>query len=368
MLRTVVSLTRTSPGFVADRILTLQFSLVGQAYAEDPAVVAFQNRTLEKIHALPGVESAALAGQVPFGGNFDCWGLHVKGRMKPNPVDDPCIQRYGVTPEYPRVMGIPLISGRFITAQDTTSSQPVIVISQSTAKLVWGNDDPIGSEVRLGDATKGVWRTVVGVVGDVHHEDVTQPVTSAMYNPETQFTDSYLVAVVKSTGDPAALAAPIRAVLRDQDASVPVYQVATLPSLVEQAASQRLFVMQLLGGFAIVAVLLAAIGLYGVVAYGVAQRTREVGVRMALGAQRRDVLKLVLASGFSLVTAGVVVGLVAALGATRLLGTLVFGVSPVDPLTFAAAAILLVVVALTAHWIPIRRALRIDPAAALRAE
>jgi putative ABC transport system permease protein len=369
MLRTVVSLTRTSPGFVADRILTLQFSLVGKAYAEDSAVVAFQNRTLEKIHALPGVESAALAGQVPFGGNFDCWGLHVKGRMKPNPVDDPCIERYGVTPDYARVMGIPLLSGRFISGQDTATSQQVIVISKSTAKLVWGNDDPIGSEVRLGDATKGPWRTVVGVVGDVHHEDVTQPVTSAMYNAQTQFTDSYLVTVVKaSTDDPASLSAPVREVLREEDPTVPVYQVATLPSLVEKAASQRLFVMQLLAGFAIVAVLLAAIGLYGVVSYGVAQRTREVGVRMALGAQRRDVLKLVLASGFSLVTAGVVVGLVAALGATRLLGTLVFGVSPVDPPTFAAAAALLVLVALAAHWIPIRRALRIDPAAALRAE
>ena len=368
MMRTVASLTRTSPGFNPDGILTMAFSLVGQAYAEDPAVVAFQDRTLEKVRALPGVTQVALTDQVPFGGNYDCRGFHVKGRMKPNPVDDPCIERYGTTPDYARVMGIPLLRGRFITAEDTISSQPVIVVSEATARLVWGDADPIGAEVRAGNATQGAWRTVVGVVGDVHHADVTQPVTAAFYTPQTQLTDSYLVAVVRTAGDPATLAAPVRQALQELDPSVPVYDVATLPSLVEKASGQRRFVMQLLAGFAIVAVLLAAIGLYGVVSYGVVQRTREVGLRVALGAQRRDVLALVLASGLRLVLAGVVAGLAAAFGATRMLGTLVFGVSPVDPATFAAASATLVAVALLAHWLPVRRALRIDPASALRAE
>ena len=369
MLRTVASLTRTSPGFVADGVLTMTFSLVGKAYAEDPAVVAFQARALERIRALPGVERAALADQVPFGSNYDCRGFHAKGRMKPNTVDDPCIERYGVTPDYLQLMGIPLRRGRFISAQDTTTSQPVLVISEATAKLVWGNDDPIGSEVRLGGAEKGTWYTVIGVVADVHHADVTTPVTAAMYTAETQFTDSYLVTLVKaSSGDPASLAPSVRNVLRELDPSIPVYDVATLPALVENASSQRLFVMQLLAGFAIVAVLLAAIGLYGVVSYGVAQRTREVGVRVALGAQRADVMRLVLSSGFVLVAIGVVVGLAAALAATRFLDTLVFGVSPVDPPTYAAAAALLTLVALAAHWVPVQRALRIDPAQALRSE
>jgi putative ABC transport system permease protein len=369
MLRTVASLTAAHPGFVPDRILTLQFSLVGQAYAEDPAVVAFQDRTLEKIRALPGVESVALADQVPFGGNYDCRGFHAKGRMKPNTVDDPCIERYGVTPDYARVMGIPLRRGRFFTARDTASSQPVIVISEATAKLVWGNDDPIGAEVRMGSADRGPWRTVVGIVGDVHHADVTEPVREAMYTPEAQFTDSYLVALVKaSTGDPATLAGPVRQVLRELDPAVPVYDVATLPALVEKASAQRRFVMRLLGAFAIVAVLLAAIGLYGVVSFGVAQRTREVGVRMALGAQRRDVMTLVLSGGVALVAGGLLIGLVAAVVATRFMEALVFGVSPIDPITFGGAAALLSLVALAAHVVPIRRALRIDPAVALRAE
>jgi putative ABC transport system permease protein len=369
MVRTVAALTRANPGFNPSRILSLQFSLVGKAYAEDSAVLVFQERALEKLRAIPGVTGAALAGQIPFGGNGDCWGFHVKGRMKSNPVDDPCVERYGITPNYLGVMDIPLVAGRGITDADTANGQPVIVISQSTAKLVFGSDNPLGAEVRTGNATRGPWRTVIGVVADVHHDDLTEPPGPAMYLAQTQFTDSYLVAVVKSrTGDAAGLARSARAVVRELDPSVPAYQVATLSSLIEKSAAERLFVMRLLAGFALVAVLLAAIGLYGVVSYGVAQRTREVGVRVALGAQRRDVLRLVLSSGLSLVGVGVGLGLVAAFVATRLLGTLLFGVSPVDPLTFAAAAALLTTVALCAHWIPIRRALRIDPASALRAE
>jgi putative ABC transport system permease protein len=369
MMRTVVALTHTSPGFNTSRILTLQFSLVGKAYAEDPAVVVFQNRTLEKLRAIPGVESAALAGQIPFGGNGDCWGFHANGRMKPNPVDDPCVERYGITRDYLSVMEIPIVAGRGFDEADTAAGQPIILISQSTARAVFGPDNPIGAQIRIGNATRGPWRTVVGVVADVHHEDVTAPVAPAMYVPQTQFTDSYLTAVVKTaTADPASVAAAARAVLRDLDTAVPVYQVATLSSLIDKAGSQQVFVMRLLAGFALVAVLLAAVGLYGVVAHGVAQRTREVGVRMALGAQRGDVMKLVLSSGLSLVGIGVAAGLGAAFAATRYLGALVFGVSPFDPPTFAAAAAVLTLVALAAHWVPVRRALRIDPSSALRAE
>jgi putative ABC transport system permease protein len=369
MLRTVAALTSAAPGFDAARILSFQFSLVGKAYAEDPAVVAFQDRTLEKLGAIPGVEDAALAGQIPFGGNRDCWGFHAQGRMKPNTSEDPCIERYGITSSYLRLMNIPLRAGRSFTTADTATSQPVLVISESTARAVFGHDNPIGGQVRLGASDRGPWRTVVGVVGDVEHDDLTTPPSPAMYNPQTQITDSYLTAVVKSsTADAGKLAASARAVLRELDPAVPVYAVATVSSLVAKSSAQQRFVMQLLGGFALVSVLLAAIGLYGVVAYGVAQRTREVGVRVALGARRGDVLRLVLSSGVTLVGLGVVIGLAAALVATRYLGSLVYGVSPVDPLTFTSAAVFLIAVALVAHWVPVRRALHIDPATALRAE
>ena len=369
MLRTVEAMASADPGFRAERILSAQFSLVGQAYAEDAAVRAFQGRLLERLRAIPGVEDAALADQIPFGGNYDCRGFHVQGRMKPNPEEDPCIERYGVTSGYRRLMNIPLVAGRNLLDSDTAASQPVMLISQATAREVFGTDSPLGAQVRMGSAEEGPWRTIVGVVGDVHHADVTAPVTPAMYVPEEQFTDSFLVAVVKSAAaDASNLAAPVRAAIRELDPKVPVTQLATLPDLVVEAAAAQVFVTRLLAAFAAIAVMLAAVGLYGVVSYGVTQRTREVGVRVALGAQRRDVLRLVLSSGLSLVAAGVAIGLVAATAATRFLGALVFGVSPVDPPTFAAAAVLLTVVALGAHWVPVRRALRIDPARALRSE
>jgi putative ABC transport system permease protein len=245
----------------------------------------------------------------------------------------------------------------------------VLLISESTARAVFGNDNPIGAQVRVGASDGGPWRTVVGVVGDVEHDDLTTPPAPAMYNPQTQITDSFLTAVLKSsTADAEKLAAPARAVLRELDPAVPVYAVATVSSLVAASSAPQRFVMRLLGGFAFVAVLLAALGLYGVIAYGVAQRTREVAVRVALGARNSDVLRLVLSSGLRLVGFGVVVGLAAALVAAPYLGALVYGVSPVDPLTFASAAALLTAVALVAHWLPMRRALRIDPAIALRAE
>jgi putative ABC transport system permease protein len=289
--------------------------------------------------------------------------------MQASPADDPCVERFGIAGDYLGVLEIPLLAGRAFTRADTAGSQRVILISQSTAKAVWGDHDPLGSEVRIGDAARGRWRTVVGVVADVHQDDVTAPVAPAMYTPETQITSAYLTALVKSSSaDAAALAAPVRGVLREIDPAVPVYGVSTLSSLVGKASAQRVFVMRLLAGFAVVALALAALGLYGVVSYGVAQRTREVGVRVALGAQRRDVLRLVLAGGVPLVAAGVAAGLATAAAATRFLGALVFGVSPIDPPAFAAAAAVLVLVALAAHWLPVRRALKIDPARALRAE
>ncbi len=367
MLRTVGALAQANPGFDPRGVLTLQFSLVGKAYAEDPAVVVFQQRFLERARALPGVEAAALASQIPFGGNGDCWGFHAKGRMRPNTIDDPCIERYGASSDYLRVMGVPLRTGRFFTDSDVTASQPVIVISESTARLVWGNDNPIGSEVRIGSADRGAWRTVIGVVADAHHEDVASPPLAAMYTPQSQVTDSFLVAVVKAaTPGAEVLTSPLRGVLHELDPAVPVYDVATLDSLLAKASAQRVFVMRLLAGFAAIAVLLAAIGLYGVVSYGVSHRTREVGVRVALGAQPKDVLRLVLAGGMTLVGVGIVTGLVAAALATRALDALVFGVSSRDVTTFAVATALLVAVALVAHWIPIRKALRVDPAVALR--
>jgi putative ABC transport system permease protein len=367
MLRTVDALTRAKPGFDAQRLLSFQFSLGGKAYATNEQVVAYEQRALDRLGAIPGVERATLAGQIPFGGNYDCSGLHVKGRMKPNTAEDPCIERYGVTPGYLQTMGIPLRAGRFFTDEDRAGSQPVIVVSESTGRLIWGRDNPIGAQARIGNADTGGWMTVIGVVGDVNHADLTEPPLAAMYNPQTQNPDAS-VAVLKTSADATAVAGAARAVMRELDPSVPVYQVATLDALIAQSGAQRRFVMQLLGGFAVIAVLLAAVGLYGIVAYGIAQRTREMGVRIALGAQPGDILRLVLKNGFSLVAAGVVAGVAVALATTRYLGSLLYGVKPLDPATLLSSAVILAGVALLAHWIPMRRALAVDPALALRAE
>jgi predicted lysophospholipase L1 biosynthesis ABC-type transport system permease subunit len=266
-------------------------------------------------------------------------------------------------------MGLRLHRGRFFDATDSATSQPVIVISQATATAVWGEADPIGTQVRLGNAERGPWRTVIGVVGDGHHADLTAPVTAAVYTPQTQQADSYLVAVIKSAGtDPSTVAGPVRAAIRGLDPAVPIYDVATMTSLVDAASAQHVFVMRLLSGFAFVAVLLAATGLYGVLAYGVSQRTREVGVRVALGARPADVMRLVFSEGALLTVAGLGLGVAGAFVATRQLGALVYGVSTADLATFAAATGLLAAVALASHVIPLRRALRVSPTVALREE
>ena len=369
MLRTVFALTRANPGFTADGVLSLRFALTGHAYPSDEAMIAFEQRVLDRMQALPAVEAVAVAGRVPFGGVDGCWGFHAQGRTQPNPADDPCVERYSFAGDYFRVLNIPVIAGRTFTAEDNASGRRVILVSASTARLVWGSANPIGAQVRIGSATAGAWRTVVGIVGDVHHSDLTTTPAPAMYTPETQITSAYLTLVARArNGDAAALAPDARAVLRALDPIVPVYAVAPLSSLVRQSAAQRVFVTRVLSAFAVAAVLLAAVGLYGLVAYSVAERTREVGVRVALGATRADVVRLVLASGVWIVCTGITAGLAAAAAGARFLTTLIFGVSPLDPLTMASAAVLLTTVALAAHWIPIRRALRIDPASALRAE
>ncbi len=367
MVKSVVRLMGVNPGFNTDRLLTLQFSLIGTRYREDAAVVAFVDSALDRIRAIPGVEAAAAAGQIPLGGNGDTWGFHIEGRIKPNPSEDPAVERYSVTPDYFRVLGIPLLKGRVITYADRADSLQVLVISESTAKTLWPGEDPIGRRVRIGDAATGPWRTVVGVAGDVRHASLAAPPTLQMYLAQAQVTDSYLVLAVRERLAAASPSAPqIRAVFREMDPAVPIYAVATMEELAGKSVAERRFVMRVLGGFAALALLLAAIGLYGVVSYTVAQRTREVGVRMALGARPADILRLVLRSGATTVAAGLAVGVTGALLAMQSMRALLFDVSASDPATVAGAVGALSVVALAAHVIPARRALRVDPVIALR--
>jgi putative ABC transport system permease protein len=303
------------------------------------------------------------------GKNFDGWGFHIEGLSHANPAEDPSVQRYSVTPDYFRAMGIPLRRGRLITDADATGGQPVIVISEAAARL-WSGADPIGRRVRVPGSDSPL-RTVVGIVGDARHarldEDGSR--SAAFYLPQSQYTDSFLVLVVKSkTLEPEKLAQAIRGILRKLDPAVPIYDVARLDELLATSYADRQFVMRLLGAFSMLALLLAAIGLYGVVSYTVAQRTRELGLRVALGARPADIFRLVASGGLGTVAIGLAVGLFAAFALTRFLRALLFDVNATDPATIAGAVFTLAVVALLAHWLPVRRALRIDPVVALRQE
>ena len=218
--------------------------------------MAFQDQLLERLRALPGVESAALAGQIPMGGNGDSWGFHIEGREPANPADSPSVERYSITPDYFSVMRIPLLRGRGIADSDTSRTMAVIVISETTAQL-WGGEDPLGRRVRIG-GSDSAWRTVVGIVGDVRHAQLTERPRPQMYMPQQQVTDSFLVATVRTrTGRPEVLAASVRSVLRELNPSVPLFAIATLEDLVDQSFDDRRFVMRILASFAAIALLLA---------------------------------------------------------------------------------------------------------------
>jgi putative ABC transport system permease protein len=364
MVRSVSALLGVNPGFDPDRVLTMQMSMVGQRYREDSAVVRTGDEILASIRAIPGVTATALAGQIPLGGSGDRWGFHVEGR--PITPDDPSVERYSVTPDYFAVMRIPLIRGRLISESDRAGTEPVMLIGEHTARVLWPGSDPLGQRVRIGGST-GTPFTIVGIVGDVRHQELARPPALQMYLAQRQVTDSFVTVVVRAAGaDVSRLTDGVRRAVWSAASDVPIYQVATLADLVSKSAGPRRFVMLLLGLFAAIAVLMTAVGVYGVVAYSVAERTREIGVRAALGASRTDIAWLVVGMGMAVVVAGLLVGAIAAVGATRLLQSSLFGVEAGDPLTLAGVTVVLLLVTLLAHVLPVLRATRVDPALALR--
>ena len=363
MIKSVGRLLGVNPGFDPDHVLTLQASMIGPAYSTDEIVLAKIDAMVARLRALPGVEAAAAAGQIPLGGNGDTWGFHVEGR--PVGPEDPDVERYAVTPEYFLVMRIPLRRGRRFTDDDRAGSENVMLIGEQTARSVWPGEDPIGRHVKIG-GTSGPWRTIVGIVGDVRHQNLAMAPTLQMYLPQTQNTDQFLTFVIRTRGEPALLASDARRVIAAEARDVPVFEVAPLADLVARSVGPRRFVMVLLELFGGIALLMTAIGVYGVISYSVAERTREIGIRAALGAQPGDIVRLVVGGGLSVVCAGLAAGVVVALLATRFLESSLYGVSATDPATFAGVAVVLLLVALVAQGVPILRAMRVDPAVALR--
>jgi putative ABC transport system permease protein len=366
MIKSVGRLLGVDPGFNPDRVLTLNVSFVGAAYAQDDQVVAKTDRMLEKLRELPGVDAVATASQIPLGGNGDCWGFHIQGRPGATPADDACPERYGVTPDYFRVMQIPLKSGRLFSDGDRVNSEAVVIIGERTARTLWPTGDAIGQHVRIGDPANGPWRTIVGVVGDVRHAELAAPPTLQMYTPQSQVTDSYLTVVIRGGADPSRLASEARHAIWSVAKDVPVYNISPLADLVAQSVGPRRFMMVLLELFAAVALLMTAVGLYGVISYSVVERTREIGIRAALGASRVDIVRLVMGGGLAIVGAGMAIGVVAAAAATRYLQGSLYAVSPTDPATFMGVVCVLFAVAALAQAVPVARAMRVDPAVALR--
>jgi putative ABC transport system permease protein len=369
LLRSLAQILMVSPGFEPAHVLTLRTSILGQHYEDNKILRQYFTDALEHLRALPGVETAAAASQIPLGGNMDSYGFHPEGKINANPELDESAERYCITPGFLAALRIPLFRGRDIATGDTADSPGVILINQAAANRIWPGEDPLGKRVKVGGLDHP-WLTVIGVVGDVHHAGLDAAPSMQMYVPHAQWPspDSDMTFVIRTLGPPNGLASVARQAIHSVDSTQLVSRVMPLEEYVALSVQGRRFALILIGAFAVIALLLSVVGIYGVTAYTVAQRTREIGIRMAMGAQHSEVTGLLLREGMALVGAGAVLGVAASLVLTRFLASMLFDVTPTDPLIFALVVTLLIVVAAAACWIPARRAMRVDPMVALRYE
>ena len=365
LLRSAVALQRAELGFRPDHVLTAEFRLPPARYPEPRVIAAFFRQTLERLRAVPGIESAALARAVPFSGNGGSTTLQVEGELEPPKGREPVAQLNIVSPDYFRTMGIRQLEGRDFDEHDTADVPSVAVVNETMARQLWPGMDPIGRRLRLPDAG---WVTVVGVVGDVRHSGPSEPPQPQIYTTHEQDARIFACVVARTAGEPMAMAAPMRAALWAVDKDQPVWKVRAMEELITGSRGTARAMSLLVGVFAAVALALAGVGIYGVMAYAVSQRTREIGIRMALGAASGRVLRLVVGRALVLTSVAIVLGAIGATVLARLLGTLLFGVGPADPVTFGVAAAALASVGTLAAYLPARRAARIDPVRALAEE
>jgi putative ABC transport system permease protein len=374
MLRSFSQLRSVNPGFRTDHALTLRVSLPvpnGQITAADEdRFMSFFDRALARLSQLPGVTAAGASNMIPLDGNGTDRLIDIEGYVPRDNSDMPDAQNRQVTPGWFAAMGIPVTSGRLIERSDDQKAPRVLVVNESFAKRFFPNGDAIGKRIRLGKLTADFpWATIVGVVGDVRGFALDEPPLPTMYWPVAQIRATpSLAIVVRTQTDPETLASSVRDVMTEIDQAQPIYDMQTLDQLVAKSLGQRRFTLTLMLLFGVVALVLSAIGIYGVMAFAVTQRTQEIGIRMALGASAVDVLKMVVGSGMFLALIGVVVGLIGAFAVTRLMASLLFGVSPTDLVTFGFVTAGLLMVALLACYLPARRATKVDPLVALRYE
>jgi len=372
LVRSMWNLLHVDPGFNMDNVLTLRMSLADPKYTPQSLRV-FVDECIARVRAVPGVRSVAVTHSLPIDGTNWSGGFLAADKSVPSHGDLPETDRLRVSPTYFETMGIRLVRGRLFTSADTAEAAPVVIVNETLAQRIWPNENPLGKRVKFGfpedyDAESKPWREVVGVVNDVKMNGMDQAITMQTYLPYSQLPNRSLGLVVRTERTAAVPAAAIEQAIHAIDKDVPVFSIRTMDQVLGNSLAQRRLTLVLLASFAALALLLTTVGIYGVISYAVRQRTHEFGIRMALGAQARDVLMLVLRQGLKLTLIGIALGLTGAFALTRWMESLLFGVPPTDVLTFGSIAVGLVLVALLTCWLPARRATQIDPLNALRRE
>ncbi|MBO0858554.1 MAG: ABC transporter permease [Chloracidobacterium sp.] len=368
LLRSMYNLLHVDLGFDAGNLLTMRFELSDKKYNPQTGRV-FYDECLARVLAAPGARSAALSQSLPIEGAYWDTLFTVADKPAPSRADLPWSDYLQVSANYFETMGLRLLRGRWFNASDTPESAPVTVINETLARRIWPNEDPIGKRIKQGlPEYNGLWREVIGVVNDVQTNGVDRPTTMQMYALLSQNPGTFLALIVRAQGDPLAVAASIEQAIHTVDKDLPVFAVQTVDQLLGNSLAERRLTLVLLSSFAALALLLAVVGVYGVIAYTVRQRARELGIRMALGAQAGDALKLILAQGLKLALTGVALGIAAAFALTRWMESLLFRVRPADPLVFGVVALVLLLAVICACWVPARRATKVDPLVALRCE
>jgi putative ABC transport system permease protein len=364
-------LRSVDPGFNPTNVMTMHLQLPATRYAEIPPQTAFRRELLARLNALPGVE-AAMVTDIPLSGNYVSHNFVIDGRP-PMPVGaEPEVQTLSVMGDYLHVMQIPILAGRNFTAMDREGQPLVAIVNEELVRKFFPHDNPLGARIDWARrAGSREWMTIIGVAGDVKHSGLNQPPDPAVYAPFSQSDEAWrrwMTLALRTRGASAGLVEDVKKQVWSVDSQIPVSEIQSMDDLMAVSVAQERFNMLLLGIFATLALILAAVGIYGMMAYRVGRRMHEIGICVALGAQRRDVLRLVMGDGAKLAFVGIAIGIAGALALTQLMTKLLFAVKPTDPATFAIVAILLAVVALAACYIPARRALRVDPMAALRYE
>ena len=368
MIKSFARLQATRIGFNPDNVLTAKINLPGRDY--EGKAIGFFEQLLDRARNLPGVESVSVANSTPLSSNSSKAALRIEDRPAPEGEERTAVGYHVIGPEHFETLKTPLLRGRAFTDQDRKGAKRVAIINDTAARRIWPDEEAIGKRIWLSIGwEKNDFAEIVGVVGDVKYRNVEQTVEPDVYIPYLQTVEeSPSFILLRTSSNPSALVAGLRREVLALDKNVPLYDVKTLEERSRDATSRARFTALLLGVFAAMALLLSSIGIYGVMAYAVAGRTREIGIRMALGAQRADVLRLIMGDGIALTIAGLAMGLAASLAATRVLANQLYGVGATDPVTFAAVSLILAAVALAASYIPARRATRVDPIVALRHE